>query len=50
MEKETVTISTDEYAQLLRDSEFLECLIACGVDNWEGYSDALKMMNGEYFE
>jgi cytochrome c556 len=26
------------------ESEFLECLKACGVDNWDGYSDAQNMM------
>ena len=25
-------------------SEFLDCLKACGVDNWDGYSDAQNMM------
>jgi hypothetical protein len=24
---------------------FLECLRAAGVDNWEGYDEALRMMN-----
>lgn len=23
---------------------FLDCLKACGVDNWDGYSDAQNMM------
>jgi hypothetical protein len=23
---------------------FLECLKSCGVDNWDGYSDAQEMM------
>ena len=27
------------------DIIFLECLRAAGVDNWEGYDEALKMMN-----
>lgn len=26
------------------DSEFLECLKAAGVDNWDGYSEAQEMM------
>lgn len=26
------------------DVRFLECLRACGVDNWEGYGEARKMM------
>ncbi|MGE7271398.1 hypothetical protein ACQKK5_08060 [Brevibacillus panacihumi] len=45
MEKEKmVTIPQSEYESLLRDSEFLSCLEACGVDNWQGYSDAREMM------
>lgn len=27
-----------------KDIQFLDCLRACGVDNWEGYSEARKMM------
>ena len=23
--------------------EFLECLLACGVDNWDGWSDAWQL-------
>ena len=25
-------------------ADFLDCLKACGVDNWDGYSDAQEMM------
>lgn len=45
--KEMVTISKEEYEGLLERSEFLSCLNACGVDNWQGYSDAQEMMNEE---
>ena len=45
--KDEVTISRDEYNMLLQDSEFLNCLEACGVDNWIGYGDACEMMEGE---
>lgn len=34
----TVTIPKADYDQLVKDSEFLAALEACGVDNWEGYS------------
>jgi hypothetical protein len=40
---EFVAISVEEYEQLKRDSEFLGCLEACGVDNWNGYEDAWDM-------
>lgn len=48
MEKqETVTITKAEYERLLKDSDFLGCLEACGVDNWCGYSDAWEMFDEE---
>lgn len=31
-------------SKLEYDSDFLESLKACGVDNWSGYSDACDMM------
>ena len=33
-----------ELEKVQEDSEFLECLEACGVDNWGGYYDAQDMM------
>lgn len=42
-----VILSTSEHEELLADSEFLACLEACGVDNWEGYSDAAEMLEEE---
>ena len=44
---EQVTISKEEYEQLLEDSLFLECLNRCGVDNWDWYSDAQEMYRNE---
>lgn len=46
-DSEQVTIPLDEYENLLYDSNFLKCLISCGVDNWEGYEEAIKMMDEE---
>ena len=35
------------YIQSLeKDQEFLNALRACGVDNWDGYSDAIEMVYG----
>lgn len=42
--EEKVTITLSEYNELLENSAFLECLQACGVDNWSGYDDARMMM------
>jgi hypothetical protein len=41
--KENVTIPKAEYERLLNDSEMLNCLVACGVDNWQGYDDAMEL-------
>ena len=38
---ETVTISKKEYEQLCEDALMLSCLRAAGVDNWEGWGDAM---------
>ena len=44
---DVITISKEEYEKLLKDSQFLQCLEACGVDNWNGYSDAWNMVDEE---
>lgn len=43
--KETVTISLEEYQELLRESKFLEALMGCGLDNWDGYAIAQEYMD-----
>lgn len=43
VESLTVALST-----ALRRVELLECLEACGVDNWSGYEDAQDMYNGSW--
>lgn len=47
---ERVTISKDEYDGLIKDAHFLDCLRAVGVDNWEGWGDAMAMFNDENME
>ena len=44
-DSETVTISRVEYKQLKKDAATLNALEAGGVDNWEGYSDALALID-----
>lgn len=44
---EMVEITKEEYDRLLNDSEKLSCLEACGVDNWQGYDDAMEMYHSE---
>jgi len=43
----TVTISAKRYKQLMDDSEWLRCLEAAGVDNWEGFSYAQEMQEAQ---
>lgn len=45
-----IVITRDEYDQLQKESEFLDALEAAGVDNWEGYSIAIQIVNGELDE
>lgn len=42
---ETVTIPKSEYDRLVKDSEWLSCLEAAGVDNWSGYDCALDILH-----
>lgn len=41
---EMVSIPKSEYTELLRRVEWLECLEACGVDNWVGFEDAKEQL------
>lgn len=42
-----MVISKTEYDKLKEESALLYALRASGVDNWEGYSNALKLVYGE---
>jgi hypothetical protein len=42
MSEETITIKKSEYDKLVEDAKMLAALEACGVDNWEWYSVAVK--------
>lgn len=41
-----VTVDVELYGNLVKDSNFLIALQACGVDNWDGYEQAQEMMEG----
>ena len=41
---ETITVSKTVYDQLCEDQAFLDALRAAGVDNWQGYSEAYKIL------
>src|SRR5688572_1804313 len=40
----TEVVHRSVFEQLKKDSEFLNALRAAGVDNWEGYSEAQRML------
>ncbi|HGE6051109.1 TPA: YqaJ viral recombinase family protein [Vibrio cholerae] len=42
--EETINIRVSEYKELIRKAEMYDALIGCGVDNWDGYSEAMKML------
>ena len=42
---DTIEITRKEYDQLVKDSEWLSCLEAAGVDNWEGWDEALSILH-----
>lgn len=40
-------ISNEYYTELVEHADFLNCLEAAGVDNWDGYSIAQEMFYNE---
>lgn len=40
-----ISISEEEYETLLNDSILLNCLQMMGVDNWDGYDEAIERYN-----
>lgn len=42
MDDTMVTIPLSEYEQLVADQQLLDALHAAGVDNWQGYDDAVE--------
>ncbi len=43
--REKILVDKEEYEKLLEDSEWLRCLEAAGVDNWEGYDYAQELID-----
>lgn len=44
MTEPTVTITVKEYESLVEDSQWLNALNCAGVDNWEGYEEAISIL------
>lgn len=48
MSGDVVTIGVTDYEELLEDSMKLQALQDVGVDNWDGYSEAMKLFQKRY--
>lgn len=44
----TIEVEMDEWLRIQERLDKLDALEACGVDNWDGYSDAMEMLDDEY--
>lgn len=44
----TIEVEIDEWLRIQERLDKLDALEACGVDNWDGYSDAMEMLDDEY--
>lgn len=45
---DTITLSKDEYDELVRNQTFLTYLEGAGVDNWDGYEFAAEAFREDY--
>jgi hypothetical protein len=45
---EFIKIPISEYNQMTKRLDWLECLEAAGVDNWQGIEEAIEMFKGDY--
>lgn len=45
--KECVSITEEEYEELRRDQKWLRYLEAAGIDNWEGYDEAMSALRND---
>lgn len=46
-DNDLVLVTRDHYEELLQDQEILQTLQAFGVDNWEGYDEAMRSLYAE---
>ena len=47
MSEQFVTITKKEYEKLKEDRRLLEALVAAGIDNWDGYDEAIAILDSE---
>jgi len=43
MSEKMIVVNETYYLAIQQDSEFLECLDACKVHEWDGYQEAVEM-------
>ena len=43
-----INVDFDRFLELLKDQEKLRALEQAGVDNWEGYSNAMEILDREF--
>ena len=46
--EETIMVSKELLCSLKKDADFLSCLQACGVDNWDGYTAAHELYDTDF--
>ena len=47
MSDEMIMLPLESYESLMKDSKKLTALEAAGVDNWEGYGEAMDILREE---
>lgn len=47
MDEKMISITKEEYDQLIKDQKWLQALEAAGVDNWEGCDIARESFKGD---
>ena len=45
--EEMITISKEEYDKLIERNTWISALEEAGVDNWEGYDEAIKIFDSK---
>ena len=47
LSKEWEVLKSSRFEELRKDADWLRCLEAAGVDNWEGYDMAIDIRDGD---
>lgn len=44
-----IMVDRDDYHRILKDSQLLDALMQMGVDNWEGYEEAINLLTSDEY-